>query len=213
MFKDVPMKIVVPIIVVTWVLSLISAVAIVYTLPGLFRGDTGPQGPKGDAGSQGPQGIQGIQGIQGLQGTAGATGPQGPAGATIVRYNDTHAQDSLTLTVTEPPLTYANVSLTAPADGYVWISVSAQAATWGDGSWVYLGLYVDGSEDPLVREWAGTTGGTGTATTYRPMTLQAVVPVTAQTSYSFEAKSRGGGVYTTTPQLWNIYMTAVFYQT
>jgi hypothetical protein len=36
MFKDVPMKIVVPIIVVTWILSLISSLAIVYMVPSLF---------------------------------------------------------------------------------------------------------------------------------------------------------------------------------
>jgi hypothetical protein len=36
LFKDVPVKIVIPIIVVTWILSLISALAIVYTLPGLI---------------------------------------------------------------------------------------------------------------------------------------------------------------------------------
>lgn len=36
MFRDVPMKIVVPIIVVTWILSLISSLAIVYMVPSLF---------------------------------------------------------------------------------------------------------------------------------------------------------------------------------
>jgi hypothetical protein len=36
MFKDIPMKIVVPIIVVTWILSLFSALAIVYTVPTLI---------------------------------------------------------------------------------------------------------------------------------------------------------------------------------
>jgi hypothetical protein len=36
LFKDVPIKIVIPIIVVTWILSLISALAIVYTVPSLI---------------------------------------------------------------------------------------------------------------------------------------------------------------------------------
>jgi hypothetical protein len=35
-FKDVPIKIVVPVIVVTWILSLFSALAIVYSVPGLI---------------------------------------------------------------------------------------------------------------------------------------------------------------------------------
>jgi hypothetical protein len=36
MFKDFPMKTLVPIIVITWILSLISCLAIVYTLPSAF---------------------------------------------------------------------------------------------------------------------------------------------------------------------------------
>ena len=87
MFKEkVPMKIVVPIIVVTWILSLISALAIVCAVPSLVGGSPGPQGEEGPAGPAGPQGEQGekgdtgSQGIQGIQGEKGDKGDKGDQG-------------------------------------------------------------------------------------------------------------------------------------
>ena len=77
MFKQVPMKIVVPIIVITWVLALISALAI--TTSGVMSiGATGATGAKGDTG---PAGAAGSQGSKGDAGAAGATGATGPAGS------------------------------------------------------------------------------------------------------------------------------------
>jgi hypothetical protein len=73
--EKIPMKIVVPIIVVTWILSLISALAIAST------GVIG-QGPEGPAGADGAAGPQGPAGSAGPAGPTGATGQAGPAGAT-----------------------------------------------------------------------------------------------------------------------------------
>jgi len=81
------MKIVVPIIVITWILSIVSALAIASS--GLMSlGATGPQGPKGDTGATGPVGPTGTAGPAGPagatgpagSGSTGPAGPQGPAG-------------------------------------------------------------------------------------------------------------------------------------
>jgi hypothetical protein len=84
LFKKVPMKIVVPIIVITWILSLVSALAIASS--GLMSlGAIGPKGDTGDTGATGPAGPagpQGSAGATGATGPAGSTGPAGPAGAT-----------------------------------------------------------------------------------------------------------------------------------
>jgi hypothetical protein len=81
LFKQVPMKIVVPIIVITWILSLVSALAIASS--GLMSlGAIGPKGDTGDTGATGPAGLQGPKGDTGATGSAGSTGPAGSAGAT-----------------------------------------------------------------------------------------------------------------------------------
>jgi len=81
--EKIPMKIVVPIIVITWILSLVSALAIAST--GVIgqgpEGPQGEQGPAGPAGPAGPQGEQGEAGPAGATGPAGSIGPAGPQGA------------------------------------------------------------------------------------------------------------------------------------
>jgi hypothetical protein len=82
------MKIVVPIIVITWILSIISALAITSSgIVGLEAktgdtGPTGPQGPKGDTGPTGPQGPKGDTGATGATGATGQTGATGAKGDT-----------------------------------------------------------------------------------------------------------------------------------
>ena len=160
------------------------------------KGDTGPQGPKGDTGDTGPQGLQGIQGIQ------------GPAGATVVGYNDTHAIPDVVLTTSAQPV--ANVSVTAPANGSVLVSVSAWVVVNGDDSYVYLGVNVDNAPD-VYYTWAGTNTGTGTQNVWYPMSAQAVFPVIEGTTYNFTASSYYGG--SQSASMGGIYMTTVFYQT
>ena len=72
-----PMKIIVPIIIVTWILSLVSALAIAST--GVIG--QGPQGEQGEQGAAGPAGPQGAQGPAGPAGSTGPTGSTGPAGS------------------------------------------------------------------------------------------------------------------------------------
>jgi hypothetical protein len=75
-------KIVVPIIVVTWILSLISALAITNSgILGVSTGPQGPQGPKGETGATGATGPKGETGATGSQGPAGSAGPTGATGA------------------------------------------------------------------------------------------------------------------------------------
>jgi len=79
LFKQIPMKIVVPIIVITWILSIISALAIASS--GVMSlGATGPAGATGETGPAGAAGPAGPKGDAGAAGSAGATGPAGPQG-------------------------------------------------------------------------------------------------------------------------------------
>jgi hypothetical protein len=79
LFKDIPMKIVVPIIVITWILAMISALAIASS--GLMSTDA-TKLPKGDTGPAGPQGLKGDTGENGTTGETGSAGSTGPTGAT-----------------------------------------------------------------------------------------------------------------------------------
>ena len=178
------------------------------------QGETGPQGPKGDTGDTGDTGATGATGATGETGPKGDTGdtgpqgPQGPAGATVVGYNDTHTTLDIVLTTSEE--TVANVSLTAPANGSVLVSVSSWVVVYGDDSYVYLGVGVDDESD-VYYTWAGTSTGTGTQNVWYPMNAQAVFPVIEGTTYNFTTTSYYGGNNGAT--MGGIYMTAVFYQT
>ena len=285
LFKQVPMKIVVPIIVITWILSIISALAIATS--GVMsigatgatgaKGDTGPagaagsQGPKGDAGAAGaagttgpagsgsagpagPAGTAGTNGVNGvngatwwngtaappapslgsngdfylntangnvynkvagswtnvgnIKGATGATGAQGPPGIGVVMYNNTNAGNSFSLTTT--PKSFANITMTAPANGYVLLTATGVGLTNGDSTTIGFGLGNTTGTVSLYYVAAGASTGTTTIDNWWPVTAQAVVPVTAGTTYSF---------YTTayqimsakTASIWSIYMTGVFY--
>lgn len=171
-------------------------------------GPTGAKGDKGDTGDTGDTGPKGDTGDTGLQGPQGEIGPQGPAGATIVGYNDTHAIPDIALTTSAE--TVANVSLTAPANGSVVVSVSAWVVVYGDDSYVYLGVGEEDEAD-VYYTWAGTSTGTGTQSVWYPMNAQAVFPVIEGTTYNFTATSYYGGNNLAT--MGGIYMTAVFYET
>ena len=183
------------------------------------QGETGSQGPKGDTGDTGPIGPEGTPGDtgptgpQGLQGLQGETGPQGPPGVGLIQYNDTYAKSSFG-SLTTTPTNLADVALTAPADGYVHLTLTALARTGGDSTAVILGLGTTKASTDLYSTNAGVTEGTGTLYTLWPMTVQAVVPVTEGNTYNFFATgyksptSDAQSVY-----LWYPYLIAVFIPT
>jgi hypothetical protein len=168
----------------------------------------GPQGPEGPQGSQGEQGSEGPKGDTG---DAGPQGPEGPAGIGVIRYNDTYAKTEFgALTTTRTNL--ANVTLTAPADGFVQLTLTALARTGGDDTAVVIGLGTTINSTDLYATYAGVTEGTGTLYTLWPITAQAVVPVTEGDSYTFFAtgyKSPVSDVQSV--YLWYISLIAAFY--
>lgn len=189
--EKIPLKIVVPIIVVTWILSLISALAIFYT--GVL---TGPQG------AQGPQGEQGLQGVQGLQ---GPIGPQGPAGVTIAKYNNIGSVSGITTT----PLNLGNITLSVPSNGYILLIATATVWTFGDATRCWFGLGTTSGSVDLHRTGVGVIDGTGTQRRCFSAVSIAIVSVTSG-SHTFYATA-----YTDfsaqTVNLGYVYLTAVFY--
>jgi len=197
----------------------IGASTILITGPEGPQGETGPQGLKGDTGATGDTGLAGTpgaigpQGLKGDKGDTGATGPQGPPGVGLIEYNDTYAQTSFGI-LTTTPTNLAHVDLTAPANGYVHLTLTALARTGGDSTAVILGLGKTIASTDLYYTYAGVTEGTGTLYTLWPITAQALVPVTQGNSYTFYATgyksptSDAQSVY-----LWYPYLTAVFIPT
>jgi hypothetical protein len=186
---------------------------------------TGSEGPPGETGSQGPQGEQGETGATGATGPRGATGPagedgedgatgpQGPAGVGVIEYNDTYAEDFFGI-LTTTPTNLANVTLTAPADGYVHLTLTALARTHGDSTAMVLGLGTTINSTDLYTTYAGVLDGTGTQYTLWPMTAQAVVPVTEGNTYTFFATGyKDPGNAAQSLYLWYPSLTAVFIPT
>lgn len=169
-------------------------------------GATGPAGPAGPAGATGATGPAGPAGPQGEQGPAG---PQGPPGITIVHWDSSNSKTSFLLST--DPVNVAVIGFIPPANGVVHLVVTAVAQTNGDSTDVRLGLASGGVE--LYHTTAGKPLGTGTETTWWPITAQAMVPVTAGTSYLFYAIAYQGPNPMYSAVLWYPYLTGVFYQT
>jgi hypothetical protein len=152
-----------------------------------------------------------VSNIKGETGATGPVGPMGPAGTgIIVAYNDTYAHGSVRLSADYK--TVSNVSLTAPSNGYVVINVNAMAEISGDSTVEAVGLGTSVDAYPnLCSTFAGSTNS-ASATTYYPITLQAVAPVTEGSNYNFCTNA-----YLVTSlqptDLYYIYMTAIFYPT
>ncbi len=153
--------------------------------------------------------IKGLTGETGAAGPTGDTGPQGPPGpGAIIRYNDTFAHSSVSLSTDYK--TVSNVTLTAPSNGYFILSVNAMAEIKGDSTVAVLGLGTTSNSYPeLCKTFAGSNGGAD-STSYWPMSLQTVVHLTEGNTYTFFAN--GYLAMTTHPaDLYYIYMTGVFY--
>jgi hypothetical protein len=179
-----------------------------------ISGPVGSQGPKGDTGATGATGAQGPKGdtgATGLTGATGAAGPQGPAGATVVAYNNTNSQNNLgTLTTTAKRI--ANVTITAPSNGFVVLTANVLAITTGEGTDVVLTIS-NSTGTALYGTFAGKVSGNATVRTLWPMNAQIVVPVTPG-SYVFYANAyQDTGYETPAAEIWFAYLTGIFYQT
>jgi len=163
-FKEVPIKIVVPIIVITWILSLISALAIVST--GMMgQGPAGPQGPQGEAGP------------------AGATGPQGPPG--ISTFNYSLGSGSITTSYTS----LGNVAITAPTNGVVHILLTGDVYTDGNEA-VIIGIANTTNSVNLGSTYVGHPFGSTSESLRLSFTTQAIVNVVAGNTYTFYINAR-----------------------
>ncbi len=151
--------------------------------------------------------------ITGQQGPQGETGPLGPPGIGVIEYDDTYAQTYFGV-LTTTPTNLANVTLTAPADGYVHLTLTALARTGGDSTAVVLGLGTTVNSTDLYYTYAGVTEGTGTLYTVWPMTAQAVVSVAEGNSYTFFATGyKSSTAAAQSVYLWYPSLIAVFYPT
>ena len=177
-------------------------------------GSTGATGATGTAGATGATGAVGATGATGAAGAVGATGPMGPtgpagSGVTFIS-NDTYAQSSIPLSVDYK--TVANVSFTATSNGYVVLNVNAMAIITGATTVEAVGLGTIFDAYPtLYHTYVGSTSNED-ATTYYPITLQSIVPVTEGSHYNFCANAWLATALQPT-DLYYIYMTAIVYPT
>ena len=174
-----------------------SAISTVVSMQ-LVTGPQGPQGEKGDTGAQGPTGATGATGATGPAGATGATGSagaagaqgsqgvQGPPGATTVNSSSILFVDA---TINPTPIT--NVTITAPANGVVIVTLNVgYVQMWYNNS---CGLYLGTS--PTSPNWNNLdiayhgTNKTGPTDEYAyfDMTAQAAYPVTSGNKYTFYA--------------------------
>jgi hypothetical protein len=178
-----------------------SAISIVVSTQ-LVTGPQGPQGEKGDTGAQGPAGAKGETGATGPAGATGATGSagsagatgaqgvQGPPGVTTVNSTSILSIDATTGSGVNPtPI--GNVTITAPANGVVIVTLSVgYVQMYNNNS---CGLYLGTS--PTSPNWNNLDICYHGTTTYGPtneriwfdMTAQAAYPVTSGNKYTFYA--------------------------
>ena len=147
--------------------------------------------------------------VTNIQGARGATGAMGPAGTGVITmFNDTYAQGSIALSTDYK--TVSNLSFTAPSNGYVVLNVNAMAVITGDTTVEGLGLGTTVDAFPtLSHTIAGPANNVG-ATSYYPITLQAIVPVTEGSNYNFCANAWLITALQPT-SIYYVYMTAIFY--
>ena len=149
------------------------------------KGDTGAAGATGATGAIGATGSTGSAGAAGVAGATGATGPQGiqgPPGITVI--NSTKIDSVL--------VTYAtaigNVTLTAPANGTIIITLNVgYVDMYNNNSCVlYLGTSPGGNNLDICAHGSRNPSST-TELVYFDMTAQATYKVTAGNEYTFYA--------------------------
>ena len=144
--------------------------------------------------------------VTNIKGAAGATGPAGTG--VIIKFNNTYAQSSVRLSTDYK--TVSNISLTAPSNGYVVLNLNALSVINDDSTVEAIGLGTTIDSYPtLYHTLAGPANNEG-ATSYYPITLQSIVPVTQGSNYNFCANA---WLMTTLhpTDLYYVYMTAIFY--
>jgi hypothetical protein len=153
------------------------------------KGDTGATGATGAAGATGATGPAGAKGDTGATGATGPQGPQGiqgPPGVTTVNSSSILFVDA---TLNPTPIT--NVTITAPANGIVIVTLSVGYVQmyYNNSCGLYLGT------SPTSPNWNNldiayhgttTTGPTNEWVMF-DMTAQAAYPVTSGNTYTFYA--------------------------
>ena len=156
------------------------------------KGDTGLQGATGATGEPGPSGVPGPTGATGATGAAGATGLQGPQGVQgIPGVTTVNSSSILFVNATINPTPITNVTITAPANGFVIITLSVGYVQmyYNNSCGLYLGT------SPTSPNWNnldicyhGTTiTGPTNEWVFFDMAAQASYPVTSGNKYTFYA--------------------------
>jgi hypothetical protein len=156
------------------------------------KGDTGPQGEQGPQGETGATGATGATGSAGASGATGATGAQGPQGVQgppgITTVN---SSSILFVNATLNPTPITNVTITAPANGVVIVTLNVGYVQmyYNNSCGLYLGT------SPTSPNWNNldicyhgtTTTGPTNEWVFFDMTAQAAYPVTSGNKYTFYA--------------------------
>ncbi len=149
-------------------------------------GATGATGPAGSIGATGPAGATGATGPTGAAGATGAQGIQGPPGITTV-----NSSSILYLDATVNPTPITNVSITAPANGVVIVTLTIGYVQmyYNNSAGLYLGT---SSTSPnwnnldICYHGTNSTGPTN-QWAFFDMTAQASYPVSSGSKTTFYA--------------------------
>ena len=198
-------------------------------------GATGAQGPKGDSGETGatgpagPTGAPGATGPAGLTGSTGATGPQGPKGDTgttgatgpvgsqglpgVTIVNSTFIEGPIYLPSWRAPKSIGNVTITAPVNGKVHVTLSGWAWMYNNDSCTLgIGLAPDEYRGRFTVD-GGNVDNNYNSILWSSLTVQLTYDMTAGSKQSFYAtpvKNFGGSL----PMfIHDVTLTAIFYAT
>lgn len=164
-------------------------------------GQTGPKGDKGETGATGATGAQGPKGDTGATGATGATGPAGANGATgatgaqgiqgiqgppgITTVNSTSI---LSVNATDNPTPIGDVTITAPANGVVIVTLNVGYVQMCNNNTcgIYLGTGPLGNNLDICYQGTDSYGPTDERVTF-DMTAQGTHTVTSGNKYTFYA--------------------------
>ena len=156
------------------------------------KGDTGATGAAGATGATGATGAAGATGAKGDTGSTGATGSQGPQGIQgPPGLTTVNSSSVLFVNATLNPTPITNVTITAPANGVVIVTLNVGYVQmyYNNSCGLYLGT------SPTSPNWndldicyhGTTTTGPTNELVFFDMTAQAAYPVTSGNKYTFYA--------------------------
>jgi hypothetical protein len=178
-------------------------------------GSTGPAGVAGNTGAIGPAGPQGLKGDTGASGATGSQGIQGLPGITVINSSiidyaalDINSNGSIAITI-------GNVTITAPADGTVIVTLNVGYVDmyYNNSCALYLGTspVSPGWHDLDISIHGTHTPGPTDERVYFDMNSQAAYNVVAGNKYTFYATaSRYYGYDDSIMSLSNIHLIAAF---